>query len=370
MKAVFIAATGQDVGKTTTCLGLVAGLLKRHKSIGYMKPVGQEHVATESGSRVDKDVLLFRTYFQLDDTYSSMSPVLFPRGFTRDYLDGKVSRDALVEKITLAKNEITERHPITIVEGTGHTGVGSIVNLNNAQVAAHLNLPVLLIASGGLGSSFDELDLNKTQCEKYGAKVAGIILNRVLPDKREMVTEYMGKALKRWDIPLVGCIPFDPFLTTPTMGDFEQLFQTSLITGEESRYRHFENIRLVASSVEVYRSLIGFNQVIITPAGREDIILATLSRYWDVKIAHPDEDLTAGMILTGKHPPKQSIIDQIRKTGIPMLYIPLSSFAAMKMIHSTTTKIRSEDTVKIQEAINVVQSHIDFDLLEHLLSRP
>jgi hypothetical protein len=34
------------------------------------------------------------------------------------------------------------------------------------------------------------------------------------------------------------------------------------------------------------------------------------------------------------------------------------------MINSYTTKIRSEDEPKIAEAIKVVESHIDFDLLE------
>jgi len=88
-KAFFVAATGQNVGKTTTCLGLVAGLKKRHGAVGFLKPVGQEHVETEEGIHVDKDVVLFKSFFKLDGSYEEMSPVLFPRGFTRDYLDGK-----------------------------------------------------------------------------------------------------------------------------------------------------------------------------------------------------------------------------------------------------------------------------------------
>ena len=40
-KAFFVAATGQHVGKTTTCLGLVSGLLKTHKNVGFIKPIGQ-----------------------------------------------------------------------------------------------------------------------------------------------------------------------------------------------------------------------------------------------------------------------------------------------------------------------------------------
>lgn len=362
-QAIFVAATGQNVGKTTLCLGLLSGLKKRRSAIGYLKPVGQEHIETESGLHVDKDVLLFKTHFQLDAPAETMSPVLFPRGFTRDYLDGKVERSSLIEKIVQAFEKISSENEISVVEGTGHTGVGSIVDLNNAQVASLLKVPVILIASGGLGSSFDELCLNYTQCEKYKVPVAGVILNRVLEEKREMVQTYMAKALKRWDLPLLGCIPFDAFLSAPTMFDFEQLFDTELITGADLSLRHFHHIRLAASSVEMYQNQIAPGQLIITPASREDIILATLTRYWDAKIAHPDKDLELGMLLTGKHPPKESIIEQIKKASIPMLYVPLSGFIAMKMINTYTTKIRKGDVPKIEEAVRIVEKHIDFDAL-------
>lgn len=151
------------------------------------------------------------------------------------------------------------------------------------------------------------------------------------------------------------------------MNDFEILFQTKLLTGGEFRLRHFQHIRLVATSVEMYRHLIVPNQLIITPAGREDIILATLTRFWDLKISHPEEDLQTGMILTGKNPPKDSIIEQIKRAKIPMLYAPVSSFVAMKMINSYTTKIRKDDTAKIEEAIKVVEKHIDFEMLQKAL---
>ncbi len=97
------------------------------------------------------------------------------------------------------------------MEGTGHVGVGSIVNLSNASVASLLNLDMILIAKGGLGSAFDELALNKSLCDQYGVKIRGVILNRVREEKREMIVHYITKALNRWIIPLIGSIPFNKF---------------------------------------------------------------------------------------------------------------------------------------------------------------
>ena len=355
-KAFFVASTGQHVGKTTTCLGLFSGLKKRLHSVGYMKPVGQESVESEDGFLVDKDVLLFKDHFHLKSADEDMSPVLLPPGFTRNYLDGKVSDQEIRGAIEKAYESIVSDHKITLVEGTGHVSVGSIVNLNNAQVAALLKIPVILITTGGLGSAFDDLARNKAVCDKHGVPVKGVILNRVYPEKREMIIRYMSKALERWDIPLVGCIPYDPFLSNPSLKDFEDLFDTLLLTGDAHRMRHFRQTRLIATSIENYKDKIYPHQLIITPANREDVILATLEKQLQY-------DLKGGMILTGDDPPRAEIIERLEDADIPMLFAPVHSHTAMTMIASFTAKLCNEDVAKVKEAIDVVETHLNFDLL-------
>ncbi|MGA1331359.1 MAG: DRTGG domain-containing protein, partial [Bacteroidia bacterium] len=108
-------------------------------------------------------------------------------------------------------------------------------------------------------------------------------------------------------------------------GDFFGLFETSLITSQHMRLRHFKSIRLVATSVDVYREMIEPHEIIITPANREDIILATLSKQWELNQQKPKQDLGAGLVLTGEHPPRHFIIEQIQKAGIPKLYTSVHS---------------------------------------------
>ena len=38
---------------------------------------------------------------------------------------------------------------------------------------------VQLVVNGGLGSAFDELSLNLAACEKGGAEVAGVLVNKI-----------------------------------------------------------------------------------------------------------------------------------------------------------------------------------------------
>lgn len=357
MKGIFIAATGQNVGKTTACLGIMSGLKKRFSSVGFTKPVGQVHVKLEDGLLVDKDALLFKDCFNLTSSYQDMSPVVLPSGFTKEYLDGKVSDIDLKKNITKAFDNIASQNDFVIVEGTGHTGVGSIVNLSNAEVAKLLGLDMVIVANAGLGSCFDEIALNRAMCNAAGVSIRGIILNKVIEEKRNMILEYMPKALQRWSIPLLGCIPFNTLLSLPCMRDFENLFETTLLSGEEHRYRHFQHTRLVDTSLKLYREIPSTaSQLIIIPATREDVILATLAKYWN-------EKLEIGFILTGRLAPRPGLIEKIQRTGIPSLWTPLSSFRSMQKISSFTAKIRLEDASKVQQAINLVEPNINFDAL-------
>lgn len=368
MKSFFIASTKQHVGKTTLSLGLFSGLKKRGIECSYMKPVGQEMEKTESGVFLDKDVRLIKKQFEVYGSDECMSPVLIPPGFTKDFLDKKIDREDLVEKILTSYQELIKTGIPLLVEGTGHMGVGSIINLNNAQVASELGIPVILIASGGLGSAFDELTLNKTLCDLYEVPILGVVLNRVLPEKKEMITTYIQKALEIWNIPLLGCIPLDPLLAIPSMCDLQHLFKGDFLSGEEYRLSHFTQVRLVAASAPFFKETLQPNQLIITPAHREDIITATLAKFWEYYLLDKETALDVGMILTGDLPPRSSVIEGLKKAGIPAFYTSLHSDKVHEKINSFTAKIQKDNDEKIQEAMKVVEENLNFDLLLKLLA--
>jgi len=119
-KGVFIASTGQNIGKTTTSLGLIAGFISKGLKTSFMKPVGQEQVQISPGEYVDKDVLLMKEHFNLEDPYENMSPVLIPQGFTKDFIDEKIFSSNLEKKIHNSYQTLCKNNEMLIVEGTGH----------------------------------------------------------------------------------------------------------------------------------------------------------------------------------------------------------------------------------------------------------
>ena len=100
---------------------------------GYIKPVGQSWKLDEFGNKVDKDAPVFKDHFGLKDELTTMSPVIIKSGFTKRFLDGEVDMQDERARMQACYEQLCSRYDQVVVEGTGHTGVGTIIGLNNAQ---------------------------------------------------------------------------------------------------------------------------------------------------------------------------------------------------------------------------------------------
>src|SRR5215213_2593899 len=187
---VFIAATRQNDGKTTTSLGLLAALQKYHPRVGYIKPVGQRLV--------------------------EMSPIPIEPDFTRKYLEAQ-NYDALVRKIQKAFDRVAWEKDFVLCEGSGHAGVGSVFDLSNARVAKVLNAKVVIVTQGGIGKPIDEVALNQALFEREGVEIIGVILNKVVQDKVGYISDFARRGLKRKGLELLGVIPHRRLLSNPTV---------------------------------------------------------------------------------------------------------------------------------------------------------
>ena len=80
-KRLFVAATRQNEGKTTTCLGLLLNLKRQVRSLGFIKPVGQRYIEV-GGVRIDKDAVLMDEVFHLHPLLKDTSPIAISTRFT------------------------------------------------------------------------------------------------------------------------------------------------------------------------------------------------------------------------------------------------------------------------------------------------
>ena len=393
-RPLFIAATRQHVGKTTVSLAVLSGLRKRFGDrVGFVKPVGQQHVPVGAkGIRVDKDVQLMKEYFGLNHLrYEDMSPVLVPRDYTKRFIDGEVSSDDQTLRIQAAVQRVQETSDVLIYEGTGHVGVGAIIDASNADVARRLDADVVLVANGGIGSAFDELEVNRAVLKDKGVRLRGVVLNKVVPDKVEQVRDYVGRAIQeRWGVPLLGVVPDLPFLGKATLGDLERLLDGELISGRRYRDLHFgtQDLACVTTAVRRFLRKTHFRQseknetrpLFVTHCTRDDVLLAFLAYYKRSTVPLPDgvmdRDGWLGAMVLCKGEcdmdPKQSVednthlpylVDIARAYDAPVMLTKLGTVEATNVMANFTAKMHVGDRSRIQAAIDHYEPHIDFEKL-------
>ncbi|HER63364.1 MAG TPA: cobyrinic acid a,c-diamide synthase, partial [Desulfobacteraceae bacterium] len=79
-RKVFIAATGQNSGKTTTSLSLMYMARKKYDRVGFIKPLGPKPTVAANGMIADKDAALMAEVFGLEDDLLLMSPLVLMPG--------------------------------------------------------------------------------------------------------------------------------------------------------------------------------------------------------------------------------------------------------------------------------------------------
>ena len=355
---IYVGATRQNDGKTTMSMGLLNALGEIAPEIGYVKPVGQQ-VKLIEGHRIDKDVTLMNDLFNIGNHLQDMSPVAIPKGFTENFVSGG-DDGSLPATIRDAYLRESEGKQIMVVEGTGHAGVGSVIELSNADVASLLDVPVLIVTCGGIGKPIDEVSLNKALFDSRGVNVLGVIVNKVHEAKYDKINKYVRMGFERKDIPVLGVLPFFPGLSSPTMRQLLEDTGAELISGEENLDHAVDKILVGAMPPRSALDYFHGNVLLITPGSREDLILAAVAS--NMPSARP-ESTVKGIVLTGDVRPHETILRLLTQSNIPCVVVQEDTFTAAHRITDLIIKIRPQDTEKIEMVKSVVKEYVDIDRL-------
>lgn len=195
-KAIFITATGTDIGKT-----YVSGLIAKHMkdkglNIGYYK-------AALSGSNdiKDSDAWYVKQQADLLDSYDEMVSYTYKHAYSPHLAAQIEGNPPDIKIIKNAYKDISKKHDYMIVEGSG--GIICPIRYDNNQkifledIIKELNIPSIIIADAGLGT-INSTVLTIEYMRSKNLKINGVILNRfemankMHEDNQKMVEEMTG----------------------------------------------------------------------------------------------------------------------------------------------------------------------------------
>lgn len=357
-RRIFVAATRQNDGKTTTSLGLFGALHSLGHNVSYIKPVAQRIVKVENDVEVDEDTFLLNSIYDVKIPIAAMSPVAVDSLFTQRYLDApeKISPH-VTDTICRAFDRAAYEKDIIIVEGSGHAGVGSVFNASNADNAKMLGSKVIIVSSGGIGKPVDEIAMNKALFDDRGVECIGVILNKVVPDKMEKIRKYASRALDRLGVPLLGVLPLENSLSNPNLSQIvQEMGGRWLVPLVKGRSQRAEHIIIGAMSAQHMFDYISKDTLIITPGDREDLLFSLIAASGTA-----EDPKISGIILTDGQTPSERILSMLRQVGIPVVATERECFETTRRINQMIVKTQPGDSDKVATIEALIRKNVDLD---------
>ena len=202
---IFITGTDTEVGKTVVAAGLALALKERGIKVGVMKPVATGCRGTD-GHLISADAV-----YLMEAAENEFPPLTSPSRF-RNPLAPNVAailekREVNLEQISKAYRELQKHYDFMIVEGIGGLLVPIAKDYFVTNLIREFQLPVLVVARGGLGTINHTL-LTVDAAVIRGFEIRGIVFNRI-PSVNYSLAEMTNPKVIHdlTGVPILGSLP-------------------------------------------------------------------------------------------------------------------------------------------------------------------
>lgn len=353
---LYVSATSQHVGKTTSTLGLVSAYTNMGLDVGYCKPVGQKALDLDN-MKVDKDAVLFADLINMEIIPEIHSPIILGKGATEAYLDDP-SRFKFAKKIKNAQRVLSDRHEMMIYEGTGHPGVGSVADMSNARVAKLIDANVIMVVEGGIGSTIDMLNMTMGLFRLRKIPLTGVIVNKVIPDKLDKVKYYVNKWLKKKEIDLLGVIPYEQTLAYPIIRTVAEAIDGTIEYGEDFADNSVGNI-LAGSLIDLQE--LKSNENLLLLVSLKSLPAAINKIRWLTELYNINHCPLSGVVVTGFGNIDIKTMKYVKENNLPIIRADIDTYGAVIKISKIEVKINKNTPWKVDKAINLIEQNVDLD---------
>lgn len=350
-KAIYIASTEPNSGKSVITLGLMNILVGKIKNIAYFKPIVNERAETNKDVHIETILTQFGLKANYTDTFA----------FTYDEMlhhRSEGNNSFIIDGIISKFKKLEESHDFVVVEGTGFNGDGASFEFDsNIDIAKNLGIPLILITKGDSGtpeeignsilSSYQVLHDKEVQ-------VLAMIANKIKPEDVAVLKEILNNRLPADVINAV--IPFNKDLGNPTMKEIVEAVNGQVLFGGNLLSNQVDHFIVGAMQLRNCLTRLKENTLLVTPGDRADIIVATLQA--NISKNYPK---VAGMILSGGLEPEEPIIRLVEglETVIPIVQVTSGTFETVNKVGSVQSRIYAGNKPKIELAISTFEKYID-----------
>ena len=211
MTAIFITATGTDVGKTFVVAALVRHFRQMGRAVDAIKPVVSGYDVAQAGAS-DPGILIAALGLPFSpETIERISPWRFRAALTPDLAAKREGRNIDVDAVVAyCRDAIARRRDILLIEGVG----GIMVPLNDRRtildVMMTLRLPLILVTGSYRGTISHTLTALDSLFRRDMNLLATIVCET--PDSKMPLDDVVA-SIRRFTAPVMG-LPHQPVTST------------------------------------------------------------------------------------------------------------------------------------------------------------
>lgn len=360
-KAVYIATTEPNSGKSIISLGLMQILLGKTAKVGYFRPIVEDF----EKDKVDNHIKTILTHFEVDlkpeDAFAfTRSEVVKLKNQNKD--------DEIINHIIHKYKAIEDKFDFVLVEGSDFSTEGNIIEWDtNILIAKNLGIPAILITSGinkTIEESVSNLYMAFDSFRDKGVEVLMVVANKVAQEDRDLLITTLKDKIPHKV--LFGVIPSNPILGSPTVKEIVQELEGKILFGESHINNQVNGFSVGAMQLRNYLTHLKKDSLVITPGDRADIILGALQA--NISANYPT---LSGIILTGGLIPELPIIRLIEGLSdvIPIISVEGGTFMVTNKIGAIRPRIYAENTEKIVTSIQEFEKYIPVnEITERLIT--
>jgi dethiobiotin synthetase len=168
---VFVTGTDTGVGKTVVGCAIAEALRRRGIDVGVMKPI-----ETGVGAQGPLDAIALIEAAGVNDPIELVCPQRFELPAAPNVAAAREGRSVDVPAIRATFQTLRARHAFLLVEGAGGLLVPISADFAMADLMAEMELPILVVARGTLGTVNHTL-LTLEAIERRGLPLAGVVVS-------------------------------------------------------------------------------------------------------------------------------------------------------------------------------------------------
>ena len=352
-KGLYITATGPMTGKSAIALGAMQLLSRSMRKVAFFRPIINEPLWDDR----DPDINLMLEYFKLNMDYADT--FAYTQREARQIIN-QGSRNLLIEHIIQKYKKLLETHDFVLCVGTDFLAKDPVFEFElNAEIAANLGCPVILVTSGYNVSAEDireSLQITMDSLKPHALDVVATIINRRNLSQTEL-DELRGQFSTDDRPALIYSVPNDPTIGQPTMRDVKKGLNAQVLFGENRLDALVGDYLIAAMHVDNVLSYIAKDQLLVTPGDRTDVLLAAIAS----RLSSSTPDI-AGVLLTGGLRPSERVCKFIEGwTGspLPILMTQDHTYKAVLALQGIIAPIEPGDLRKINTVLGLFEHHVN-----------